>query len=536
MSSTIRRPVLRWSASMRMRNASSCHTKGLDVPLAKTCVSCHAKDNFHKGKNGTACADCHTPKAWKAVTFDHAKTDFPLKGKHGSVKCGSCHTKPVKEWVLPTTCIGCHKKDDTHKALLGEKCADCHVETGWANVRFQHERDAGFALKGKHSTATCAACHKEPTHVKAPPSSCIGCHRDDDPHKRQLGDGCGQCHGETAWKTAVRFDHDLTDFPLLGKHDGLGCVDCHATPAFLDADPVCASCHAKKDVHKGRFGPNRSTCHNPVEWTRWKFDHNTQTDYPLTGKHKQVGCESCHRNAVKGEIELSTRCVTCHIRTTAPRLVRTACGAVPHDEDFSENERSSRIKFPYSHCVIRGQRNRWSRVELLGAVVDRESGSMAHRRLNMSAFSPAAALRTVIALAFALLWLPVAPAMAQQKDEAIVQFDHFTTGFPLDGAHRPSPATAATQPGTSRRPRRAAGTATTIRSRQASRSGTSRPMRIAIRVTSRPAGRVSVLTIRPRRRRVRPVTTIRRRGASRSGISRRRRRATPATPRSTGRL
>ena len=315
----------------------SCHSKGLDAPLPTTCNGCHAKDDSHKGRNGTACADCHTPRSWTNVSFDHSKTDFALKGKHASVKCESCHTKPVKEWVPPTACSGCHEKDDTHKGLLGPKCADCHAETGWANVRFQHERDAGFALKGKHSSATCASCHKEPTHVKAPPSSCIGCHRDDDPHKRQLGDGCGQCHGETDWQTNVRFDHDLTDFPLLGKHDELTCVQCHITPAFLDAEPVCGSCHQKQDVHKGRFGATCSTCHNPVEWTRVAFNHDTQTAYPLTGKHKQVNCESCHRTPVKGEIDISTRCITCHAADDTHRgSFGTSCERCHTTEDFSK--------------------------------------------------------------------------------------------------------------------------------------------------------------------------------------------------------
>lgn len=315
----------------------SCHVKDVTTPLPRTCNGCHAKDDAHKGRNGPGCADCHTPRDWKSVTFDHAKTDFPLLGKHAGTKCESCHTRPVKEWTPPTGCNDCHQKDDTHKGLLGPKCKDCHAETGWTKVRFQHERDAGFALSGKHASAQCAACHKQPTHVKAPPNSCIGCHRDDDPHKRQLGDGCGQCHGETAWKTAVRFDHDLTDFPLLGKHAGATCKDCHATPAFLDAEPGCVSCHQKKDAHGGRLGPNCATCHNPVAWTRWTFDHDKQTDFQLTGKHREVGCVSCHRTPVKGEIELSTRCVSCHIADDKHRgSFGTTCERCHSTRSFSD--------------------------------------------------------------------------------------------------------------------------------------------------------------------------------------------------------
>lgn len=289
----------------------SCHVRNVTDPLPRDCNGCHQKDDAHKGRNGAACADCHTPRDWKAVTFDHRKTDFPLLGKHAQVKCESCHTRPVKEWSPPLDCNGCHQKDDTHKGLLGPVCKDCHAETGWTQVRFEHARDTGFALNGKHSTVACAACHLEPTHVKVPPNSCIGCHRDDDPHKRQLGDGCGSCHNEVDWKTSVRFDHGLTDFPLLGKHASVKCADCHATPAFLDADPGCVSCHRKDDRHAGRLGPNCSSCHSPVDWARWRFDHSTQTDFPLTGRHRDVTCEGCHKTATDNPA-ISDRCISCH--------------------------------------------------------------------------------------------------------------------------------------------------------------------------------------------------------------------------------
>ncbi|MEQ1607923.1 MAG: cytochrome c3 family protein [Hyphomonadaceae bacterium] len=290
----------------------ACHVKSVTAPLPRDCAGCHGKDDVHKGRNGLACADCHVARSWKTVTFDHARTKFPLFGKHAAVNCETCHTRPMKEWKPPLGCNECHKQDDKHKGLLGPMCRDCHSETSWAKVSFEHERDANFALNGKHAKATCAACHTEPTPVKSPPVSCIGCHREDDAHKRQLGDGCGQCHGEKSWKTDVRFDHDLTDFPLLGKHARVTCKECHATPAFLDASTTCVSCHTKEDVHRGRLGADCVSCHNPVDWKRWRFDHDAQTQYPLSGKHREVACEGCHRSEVKGKISLSTRCISCH--------------------------------------------------------------------------------------------------------------------------------------------------------------------------------------------------------------------------------
>jgi hypothetical protein len=291
----------------------ACHKVSVSAPLPTTCNGCHARDDVHKGGNGTACASCHTVANWTDIRFDHSKTKFPLLGKHVSTKCEACHTKPTSTWKPPTGCLGCHQKDDRHKGLLGPDCQDCHVERSWATIRFDHAKDANFALRGKHASAKCAACHLQPVKVKSPATSCIGCHRKEDPHKGQLGDGCGRCHGEISWKEEVRFDHGLTDFPLLGKHANATCKDCHATSAFLDAKSECASCHAKEDVHKGRLGPNCATCHNPTDWARWRFDHDKQTSYPLTGKHRGQTCESCHRNPVRKEINLSTRCVSCHI-------------------------------------------------------------------------------------------------------------------------------------------------------------------------------------------------------------------------------
>ncbi len=293
-------------------DCQTCHKGALGDPLPRDCNGCHVRDDVHKGDNGANCESCHSSSTWTAITFDHDSTKLPLLGKHRTAKCETCHTKPITSWEPPVTCIGCHEREDKHKGLLGPDCKDCHAEKSWAQVRFDHAKDAKFALEGKHSAAECAACHLSPTSVKSPPVSCIGCHREEDPHKGQLGDGCGRCHGEADWKTNVRFDHGLTDFPLLGKHAKVGCKDCHATPAYLDARATCVSCHQKEDVHKGRLGTDCASCHNPADWSRWRFDHAVDTDYPLTGRHVAAPCASCHRVAVKQKIELSTRCISCH--------------------------------------------------------------------------------------------------------------------------------------------------------------------------------------------------------------------------------
>src|SRR5215471_12922072 len=59
------------------------------------CASCH-KDP-HEGKFGANCQSCHNQIDFKRVNevaIDHAKTAFPLTGKHQAVACKACHGEP----------------------------------------------------------------------------------------------------------------------------------------------------------------------------------------------------------------------------------------------------------------------------------------------------------------------------------------------------------------------------------------------------------------------------------------------------------
>ena len=142
-------------------------------------------------------------------------------------------------------------------------------------------------------------------------TNCAACHRKDDPHKGQLGAACESCHKETGWRQAVTFDHDLARFPLIGLHAAVPCEACHRTPSFKDASRACASCH--KDVHHaGRLGPNCATCHNPNGWSRWRFDHDKQTPYPLTGAHRALQCHACHKLSTVAKVTAPSTCHACH--------------------------------------------------------------------------------------------------------------------------------------------------------------------------------------------------------------------------------
>ncbi len=291
---------------------ADCHRGSINTLVSIECSACHAKDDVHKGDNGKTCADCHTVSTWKAIRFDHNRTAFPLLGEHAKATCQSCHIRPITSWKPPKDCQSCHQKDDKHEGVLGPDCQTCHEAVSWARVHFEHARDANFALRGAHAPLSCPACHTRSIVAAKTPASCVGCHQKDDPHKGQLGGGCASCHNETNWTRTAKFDHDLTRFPLLGKHASVDCKDCHKSSAFLDAASDCTSCHASEDKHKGRFGSDCAQCHNPVSWSRWTFNHDAATAYPLTGKHRTATCESCHMQSAKKASQQSSRCVSCH--------------------------------------------------------------------------------------------------------------------------------------------------------------------------------------------------------------------------------
>jgi hypothetical protein len=287
----------------------SCHTGHLyRDKLQTSCVACHRKDEPHKGTLGTSCGDCHTERGWRQTRFDHDKTRFPLRGKHGVIDCKSCHKTAVFK-DAPTECIACHRKDDKHKGALGEKCESCHTERNWKDSIFDHGKTR-FPLLGSHASVKCEDCHRDPDY-KRTPMDCYGCHKKDDAHEGQQGMKCESCHDAVTWKK-TRFDHGRTRFPLLGKHLVTECIKCHETTRFKDAKTACVACHDRDDVHKRRLGARCDSCHNPRAWKSWDFNHDRQTKFRLDGAHVKLECLSCHRQPGNEIAKLARTCVSCH--------------------------------------------------------------------------------------------------------------------------------------------------------------------------------------------------------------------------------
>jgi hypothetical protein len=312
-------------------------------------------------------------KDWKAIVFDHDKTEFKLLGSHRQVECNKCHKTPqLRE--TPKTCVECHKRVDRHKGVLGTQCAQCHTVKEWKEILFDHDKTR-FALIGKHQNVECLKCHKTPDmkstpktcvechqkddyhkgklgrecarchsaeewkkigfdhsktdyplvgkhldvpctkcHVREPykiPSQCASCHRPDDKHKGQLGDSCETCHTEKGWKDVQKFDHQKTNFKLLDKHRDVRCSECHKTALFKDTSSVCNDCHVKDDYHKAQFGKRCEVCHTAKTWKRDDFDHAKETGYALVKKHSQLKCGQCHVKQLFVQ-KTSRMCVRCH--------------------------------------------------------------------------------------------------------------------------------------------------------------------------------------------------------------------------------
>lgn len=301
---------------------NACHPDEKYQNTPTTCVACHLLNDVHGGQNGNECENCHSVMSlWTKSTFKHdTDTNFKLQGGHKDISCNSCHQGSVFKKELSTECVSCHRKDDQHHAQNGTKCGSCHVDLDWAKVTFNHSSDTQYPLVGLHQDVSCLGCHREGTKEPLKSTACIDCHQVDDIHKTQLGEQCDTCHSPEGWREDIRFNHELSRFPLVGMHAVTNCDSCHSSKMYTDAGTDagtdtgsdCISCHAKDDFHSSTLGPNCGNCHNPNDWRLWIFDHNAQTDFSLDGAHEGLNCAECHFTPSKDKIDLDSQCVTCH--------------------------------------------------------------------------------------------------------------------------------------------------------------------------------------------------------------------------------
>lgn len=338
---------------------ASCHRQGAKHRAAPSdCAACHRKDDAHKVRLGAACADCHNTTDWKDARFDHAKTRFPLLQRHARIKCAACHADQ-RFADAARDCLSCHRKDDAHKGRFGMRCANCHDAGDWKSPTFQHDRDTHFALRDRHRTVKCDACHRSVLYQAKTPTACQACHRKDDVHKGALGDKCESCHSEVRWKGS-RFDHDRDSrFRLRGKHRDARCESCHKSGNFRDLTPTaCVGCHRQDDRergHKGRYGEACESCHAEDSWKATQFRHERDTRYPLRERHARVACDSCHRGSLYRE-KTSRDCLACHERDDKHKAqLGKQCERCHSERDWREtsfNHAQARFPLLGRHAAI----------------------------------------------------------------------------------------------------------------------------------------------------------------------------------------
>lgn len=286
----------------------SCHINQNFVEIDQQCNDCHAKDDVHQQRFGTACADCHNEKKWAESMFDHDKdTDFELLFGHKLTSCNNCHKESTLDHKPKSQCIDCHSTDDIHNGTQGDQCDQCHTSERWSKNQFDHNKETDFPLEGEHINASCNGCHSPQQGNEVAGDQCVDCHKLADPHDNSLGNKCEQCHNVNGWKTSL-FSHQLVKFPLIGVHRQLACEECHIDTNYSDTENTCVECHKGSDIHKGALGSECEQCHNPNDWGMWLFNHDTATSYPLEGAHRDLQCSLCHKDS-KGP---NQQCVSCH--------------------------------------------------------------------------------------------------------------------------------------------------------------------------------------------------------------------------------
>jgi hypothetical protein len=126
----------------------------------RTCTSCHAKADPHKGQFGKRdCGECHNTTDFRGARFDH-------------------------KYAAGRACVSCHAARNPHAQQFGERgCEQCHTTDSFRITRFDHVRTA-FPLDGAHIRVACAACHKtdidaagrRSVRYRPVPTTCTACH------------------------------------------------------------------------------------------------------------------------------------------------------------------------------------------------------------------------------------------------------------------------------------------------------------------------------------------------------------------------
>ncbi len=326
-----------------MMNRANISVKNLArtyLGLSRRCAECHT--DVHRGQLSSDCENCHDPQDWKKPTrFDHSRARFGIEGAHEKVPCSRCHipsdrtSAALQYRNLPfEDCTPCHS--DPHSGSFRNPCRTCHTlrETTWMpaneSTAFNHSRTR-FPLLGKHARLTCKSCHAGGNFGKPIAfAKCSDCHKTD-PHNGQFTSApalhdCDFCHTVSGFKPSTFrvAEHNATAFPLKDRHVETPCGKCHVLEAsgaviYRIRDFSCVACH--RDIHDSQFaGPpyknNCESCHSEKEFKPSAFTtaRHDATRFSLAGGHVKAACVDCHKpggRPVQFRFE-DRSCTVCH--------------------------------------------------------------------------------------------------------------------------------------------------------------------------------------------------------------------------------
>jgi hypothetical protein len=163
---------------------------GVALVLESRCASCHVDP--HEGRfspagarpNNRDCVGCHDYAGFRPSLVDiaqHQTYRWKLEGAHRAVPCETCHEEsrrpllrstlvrparaipPAAFAVRDTGCGDCHRTPHGNQFASRRdkgRCESCHTLDAFKPAsRFDHKRDAAFALEGAHARARCEKCH-----------------------------------------------------------------------------------------------------------------------------------------------------------------------------------------------------------------------------------------------------------------------------------------------------------------------------------------------------------------------------------------
>jgi len=302
------------TASREAFICSDCHGDDISIFDVGTCDSCHRQMDLgymtaHTLSFGSACLDCHDGADSLVANFDHNQFSFKLIGEHVGLPCVQCHVdaRGLSDFqVTLQDCYSCHQRDEPHDGRYGFSCVDCHTENGWTPAKFDHNLSV-FKLEGEHAEVACESCHQNKVFAGTP-ADCYSCHKEDDEHNGAYGTDCSACHNPSDWEDAD-FDHQLSNFPLTGRHIDVTCEQCHATGQFAGLSTSCASCHGDPVFHAGLFGFDCASCHTTNNWSaRYRGKHPGIADEGGSGvNHGGTSCRGCHTKTLH-----TATCGNCH--------------------------------------------------------------------------------------------------------------------------------------------------------------------------------------------------------------------------------